>query len=500
MNVMEKRLSDYFGGWERYGVKEDDGQITMFHPDEMSTVRLNLDPADEIFVAPAREVEQHYVMYDGLTDDDLQQHKDRSGSWQPGRLVVSTSLGRYQVWVSYKEKLSRVQRAQLLGTPIQNDVKQWAVLPKHGLVVHLDYIGNEKVPAVKHNMEPVLNKLGRFFESYELGVYMEEGNGQKGAVWSIEPKSDTISYLKAMNANGKHIFIRPTFDKEDHFMMHDDLDRKGLEKYHKDPDGHWKPGRLVVQSSPGNYQVWIKSDRAIEVEEKKHWLDQMKSDPGASPKHRWGRCPGFRNRKAKYQTKEGYPLARLEWIDWKNRAKVPAVEIKEKERHTGGMAPRGEKFSGDLPTRDMYFKGLDSGGKVKESEQDFAYSLLLLRRNVPRHVIEERILSERTDWSNHKGEKRMQAYLRRTLDNAESVISTQAYRIVVKNVEQNIEKAKIVQNLKQTEAKAAVEDLARSIAVQIGFDKASDIRVDVEPFKERSNHKKKALSLGLCKM
>lgn len=500
MNAFENRLSDYFGGWERFGIKEDDGQITTVYPDQMPTVSLGLDPEDEIFFAPAQEVDRHYVMYDNLTDKDLQQQKDRSGNWKPGRLVISTSLGRYQVWVSYKEKLSRVQKAQLLGTPIENNTKQWASMPKEGLVVHLDGVGNEKVTAVKHNMEPVLNKLGRFFESYELGVYMEKGNGQEGAVWAVEPKPETIGYLKAMNANGKHIFIRPTFEKEDHFMLHDDLDRKGLDQYHKDPNGHWKPGRLIVQSSPGNYQVWIKSDRPLGVEGKKHWLDQMKSDPGASPKHRWGRCPGFRNRKAKYQTKEGYPLARMEWIDWKNRAKVPAIEIEKKQRHTGGVAPRREKFSGDLPTRDMYFKGMASAGKAKDSEQDFAYSLALLRRGVPKDVIKERIINERADWTNHKGEKRMADYLNRTLDRAEGIISNQAYRIVVKNVEQNIEQSTVVKNLKENEAKAIVEDRARSMAVQIGFEKASDIRIDVEPFKECSNNKKKALSLGLCKM
>jgi hypothetical protein len=355
-------------------------------------------------------------------------------------------------------------------------------------------------------MEKVLQKIKRYFGNYEFGVFNESGgkDGQ-GAVWKVEQTENIIPFLKHMNAQGNHLFIRPTIEREAFYMMHDDMDEKGLERHHKQ-NGQFKPGRMVVESSPGNYQVWVRSDRSLSDEEKKHWLKKMDSDPGASPRHRWGRAPGFRNRKEKYEQDGGFPLAKMIWVDWKGRAAVPVVELPKPQprkdtdelRHTGGVPPRGERFSGDLPTRDMYFKGLDSKGKPKESEQDFAYSLALLRRGVPRHTVEERIIGERTDWSNHKGERRMRAYLKRTMDRAEDVISTQTYRISVKNVGTNDQRSTVVEDLKKDKAKAILEERARTMAVQIGFEKASDIQVDVKPVEKQSRYKKKALETGLC--
>jgi hypothetical protein len=284
-------------------------------------------------------------------------------------------------------------------------------------------------------MDKVVQKIERYFSRYEFGVYKEADgpDGKGGAVWKVEQNDKTIPYLKAMNARGRHIFVRPTFEREAHYMLHDDLDKRGLERHHKQ-DGKFRPGRMVVESSPGNYQVWVRSERALSVEEKKYWLDRMDSDPGASPRHRWGRAPGFRNRKDKYEQDGGYPLAKLIWVDWKGRAAVPEVQLPkpeiEHQPKPSSVKTSSAARSGSLPTRDMFYKGLDSKGKIKESEQDFSYALSLMRRGVGRDEVERRIRSERSDWSNHKGERSMQSYFTFTLDNAQKIIdrTTATYR------------------------------------------------------------------------
>ena len=43
---------------------------------------------------------------------------------------------------------------------------------------------------------------------------------------------------------------------------------------------------MVVETSPGNFQVWIHSSRFMQLPEKRHWLVRMRSDPGADPKNR----------------------------------------------------------------------------------------------------------------------------------------------------------------------------------------------------------------------
>lgn len=157
----------------------------------------------------------------------------------------------------------------------------------------------------------------------------------------------------------------------------------------------------------------------------------MDSDPGASPLHRWGRAPGFRNRKAKYKTAKGYPLARLKWIDWQNQAELPHVEIEKEPEHIPPFVPsaRHRVCDGELHDRSQYYKGVDAKGKVKESEQDFAYMLALLRLCVDDETIKNRVMNERTDWENHKGPKRMADYLDRSLEKAKSIIENSSYLI-----------------------------------------------------------------------
>lgn len=366
-------------------------------------------------------------------------------------------------------------------------------------------------------MDNVVKKIERFFGGYEFGVFNETGGKDgEGAVWKVERGDKTIPYLKAMNARGRHIFVRPSSEREDYFMLHDDLDKEGLDRLHKQ-DGKFKPGRMVVESSTGNYQVWIRTDRELSIEEKKYWLKKMESDPGASPLHRWGRAPGFRNRKSKYEDNGKYPLAKLIWVDWKGRAKVPVVELPKPEishqpkRH----APRANHGAqlGSLPVRSDFERG-------NESKTDYAYMLALMRRGVSDSEVEKRIRDERTDWSHHKSDKAKDFYFEFSIPRARALIestpakprqggrrdlgrkseekaSSQAYRIVVKNVDRNIERSTVVEDLKEKEAKAILEEKARVMAVQVGFEKASEIRVDVEPVKALDPHKKKDLSLSL---
>jgi hypothetical protein len=391
-------------------------------PGEMSTVNLTLGPKDDIYLGHDEDVKGYFSLYNYQNKSDLAKHQKADGKWKPGRLVIETKDSNYQVWVAYEKELQ--------GPGV---TAPWGKINDNSRIIHSGGETREKAPKperVPDPMDPVIEKVSRYFGRYEFGVYKEtEGpDGKGGAVWKVDQTEKTIPYLKAMNARGRHIFVRPAFEREAHFMLHDDLDKKGLDRTHKQ-DGKFKPGRMVVESSPGNYQVWIRSNRALSNGEKKHWLDKMGSDPGASPKHRWGRAPGFRNRKEKYEDNGRYPLARLVWVDWKGRAEVPKVELPKQEaeyqprkvedwqKHTkkGGNG-------GALPTRDMYYAGVDSKGKPKESEQDYRYALALMRRGVGRDEVESRIRSERSDWKNHKSEKSKRSYFKITLDNAQKTI------------------------------------------------------------------------------
>ena len=260
-------------------------------------------------------------------------------------------------------------------------------------------------------MEKLFQKMARYFLNlWQLGVL----DPQKG-LWTVKPALEKIAYLRSQNARGCRILIKPLCI--DHYLPADDIDRQTLLRHHCFPSGQWKPARMIVETSPENFQVWVHSSRALSLEEKRMWLERMRSDPAAHPKNRWGRCPGFRNTKEKYRSPTGrFPLARLIWIDWDSQADIPLLVPESKPSLLSHLSRRVSVCHPADPCR-YHFK------KDNESTTDFAYALSLARRGFSDDQIRQRILSERTDWSNHKGEKRIQDYLDRTIGRVKQVVN-----------------------------------------------------------------------------
>ena len=123
-------------------------------------------------------------------------------------------------------------------------------------------------------MEKIFAKLNRFFTGkWQIAVL----DLQKGR-WIVEAKGKSISYLKAENAKGNHVLIMPLPETEPFFMLADDLNIQLINCHHKYPDYTWKPGSMVVETSPENYQVWIRSSRPLEIKEKRYWLKNFNAN------------------------------------------------------------------------------------------------------------------------------------------------------------------------------------------------------------------------------
>lgn len=264
-----------------------------------------------------------------------------------------------------------------------------------------------------------------FFGEFEFGVWSETGGrAGRGYVMPKQATAKMLPFLRAQNAQGKHIVWRPVH--QSCYMLHDDADAAALLRCHGlDVSARplrAKPGRLVVETSPGNYQVWIRADRELALDEKRHWLRRMDSDPGADPNGRWGRTPGFRNRKAKHlQADGGYPLSRLVWADRADAcAVIPPLEapvsLEPPARtlevgHYSHPRPYGGRSCAlfSLPERSAYDRGDDSA-------TDFAWCLALMRRGlddaeVARHLHDAR---ESIGWGRHVPAD----YIRRTVARA----------------------------------------------------------------------------------
>ena len=258
-------------------------------------------------------------------------------------------------------------------------------------------------------MQRIINKLDRFFRnSWHIGVL----DFDKG-LWLADP--DNIAYLKAENANGRHILIQPDRWIEPYYLLADDLSPDLLCRHHQNQDETWRPGRMVIETSPANYQVWIHSSRPIQVSEKQFWLKKMNSDPGANPNRRWGRHPGFFNRKMKHRNEEGnYPLSKLIWIDWRNSALIPPLPQSIQNKQASNPYRNKRKTNKSICREDY--------NRRNESVTDFAFALALIRRNYTKNEVIQRILTERKNWTNHAGQKRTAAYLDRTVEKALKII------------------------------------------------------------------------------
>lgn len=260
-------------------------------------------------------------------------------------------------------------------------------------------------------MRAILDKITKYFGEWEFGILQQDPDDPNNSkCWTRPPTMENIPYLRAMNMRAMHIFLRPHFSVEDYFLLADDLNMQTLKTDHKIGD-QWKPGRFVVETSPGNYQVWIKNNQPLSLDEKKYWLKRLNSDPGASPLHRWGRSPGFSNRKTKYYQDGKYPLSRLVWIDYKHTATIPAIQLDLNEKKIETRPPVSSNTTPSL-SRSNYETNDDS-------RTDFRFCLALMRKGASDSQVRDALLLERGDWNRHQRED----YLNRTIRKARAIIN-----------------------------------------------------------------------------
>jgi hypothetical protein len=257
-------------------------------------------------------------------------------------------------------------------------------------------------------MDKIIIKLDRYFErNWSVGVL----DTTKGC-WKLKPEHAWPPYLRAQNAQHRHILIKPEPPIESRCLMIDDIGWSTICNQHHDQHGHWLPGRLVVETSPNNFQVWVRMARPCTDSEKRLWLKHFESDPGADPSHRWGRCPGFRNTKTKHRTQLGYPLAKLVWIDWRYDAVLPVLE----NLFHSTQGELCQFFPEKQPICRQDYSRSDP------SATDFAYVLALIRHDMSDDEIRCRIRAERQDWSHHQSEKQQCDYLDRTIRKARELL------------------------------------------------------------------------------
>jgi hypothetical protein len=144
---------------------------------------------------------------------------------------------------------------------------------------------------------------------YDIGILANQGMYRLQSV-AASRTLRMLPYLKHRNANGAHIYIRPT--GESPYTLLDDLTAAALARLAAEGYGP----AAVVETSPGSFQAWLRHQQPLSKElgtlAAKTLAEQFGGDGSAADWRRFGRAPGFTNRKLQHRNAQGlYPFARL---------------------------------------------------------------------------------------------------------------------------------------------------------------------------------------------
>ena len=139
--------------------------------------------------------------------------------------------------------------------------------------------------------------------AYDIGVLSDRGMLPGLSNLSAENVLSRLSLLKAHNARGAHIYIRPA--GEHRFTVLDDLNSDSVARL----TGDGLEPCAVVETSLGNFQAWLKHDDVYPAPLSTFIAQTLAkrygADPGAADWRRFGRLPGFTNCKPKYRRDNG---------------------------------------------------------------------------------------------------------------------------------------------------------------------------------------------------
>jgi len=144
-------------------------------------------------------------------------------------------------------------------------------------------------------------------------------------VWDSATILKSLPWLRHQNRGGRNIYIRPKGGH--HLSLVDDLNKDAVLAMKK---AGFNPA-LIVETSPGNYQVWLKHperlDKELSTAAASALAERFGGDRAAADWRHFGRLAGFTNRKPKYlDASTGlYPFVRL-------------IEAE------GGIYPEAERF------------------------------------------------------------------------------------------------------------------------------------------------------------
>jgi hypothetical protein len=261
----------------------------------------------------------------------------------------------------------------------------------------------------------------------EIGVYQRDARDGGGAMFlrDCDPVTllRSIPWLRCRNAQGCDVYIRPAGCPHNLSLV-DDLTLDAIEMMKQKG---FSPA-LVVETSPRNYQAWLKHPEALDKQTSsaaaRTLAEKFGGDEGAADWRHFGRMAGFTNRKPAYQDVVSglYPFVRL--------VEASGQIYSEAQRFIAGVKSDLEQQRHRREQLRQQTLATDRGPALKSIETfrrdpkrhgdgnrcDLAYAVYAFGHGADPAHVEAAIRSR--DLSHKGSERRQQDYIERTIKKA----------------------------------------------------------------------------------
>ena len=189
-------------------------------------------------------------------------------------------------------------------------------------------------------------------ERFDIGVRDATTGQMMNREWSAAEVIQHTPWLKRMNAQGNDVYIRPAAQERHGLVLVDDLSDFDLE----DMKTEGREPALVVETSPKNYQAWVKVADAAGGELRgqiaRMLASEYDADPASADSRHYGRLAGFTNRKDKHTTRAGYQP----WVllrESKGKAATAGPELVQQAGQQIEQAERQQEKARRLASLDL---------------------------------------------------------------------------------------------------------------------------------------------------
>jgi hypothetical protein len=269
---------------------------------------------------------------------------------------------------------------------------------------------------------------------FEVGLFKPDAAGEPTMLprtWDTDALLRSVPWMRLQNRNGRNIYVRPK--GEHNLSLVDDLPAEAVMAMKREG---FSPA-LVVRTSPGNHQVWLKHpvqlDREMGTAAARALAERFGGDRGAADWRHFGRMAGYANRKAKYTDPSTglYPFVLL--LEAGGRVYPEAerfltgvsAELARKHEEQRRVRERAGSRSAVKP---IALKSIDAfrtdaryGGDGNRI--DLAYAIYAFAHGLGSAEISKAICAR--DLSHKGDDRRQEEYVERTIKKALAAIETQ---------------------------------------------------------------------------